>query len=228
MIKAIIVDDNIEYSKNILNNVINKIEDIHITHIAVTGEEAINIISNNDIDLVFLDLKLPDYNGIDVIKKVNTLNNIKKINYIIISGELSLINKLMDNRSILTIIKKLDSNESIFKKICNAIHTLNYIENEKVIRKFIFSEISNMGYNIKHKGTKYIIESINYIYESNNMDLLDNLERNVYVYIAYKYKKSINNIKTNIIRATNYIPTNNSLEKYTPKSVISSILVKLA
>lgn len=228
MIKAIIVDDNIEYSKNILNCIINKIEDIHITHIAVTGEEAINIISSNDIDLVFLDLKLPDYNGIDVIKKINTLNNIKQISYIIISGELSLINKLIDNKNILTIINKLDDNENIYNKIFNSIHTLNYIKNEKEIKKFILSEISNMGYNLKHKGTKYIIESINYIYESNNMDLLDNLEKNVYVYIPYKYKKSINNIKTNIIRATNYIPANNLLEKYTPKSVISSILVKIA
>jgi len=85
MIKTIIVDDNLVYVKNILNNAINEFEDVHITHIATTVIEAFNIIKNNNIDLVFLDLKLPDDNGIEVIKKVKTINYINKPEFIIIS-----------------------------------------------------------------------------------------------------------------------------------------------
>ena len=56
MIKALIVDDNLQYIKNILNTTINKFSEIHIEYIATTAKEAINVISNNQIDLIFLDL----------------------------------------------------------------------------------------------------------------------------------------------------------------------------
>lgn len=77
MIKALIVDDNLQYIKNILNTTINKLSDIHIEYIATTAKEAINVISNNQIDLIFLDLNLPDENGIYIIDQIKYLNTIK-------------------------------------------------------------------------------------------------------------------------------------------------------
>lgn len=46
---------------------------------------------------------------------------------------------------------------------------------------------------------------------SNNLDLLDNLESNVYKYVSFKYNKSLNNIKTNIIKATMKINRNKQI-----------------
>jgi len=63
--------------------------------------------------------------------------------------------------------------------------------------------LEKLGYNWKYKGTNYLLEAIIYIYKNNNLDLLDNLEKNVYKYISCRYNKSINNVKTNIIKATN-------------------------
>ena len=63
MIKTLIVEDNLEYVKNTLNNTLSKFEDIQIRYIATTVKEAVNIIYNNKIDLIFLDLKLPDSSG---------------------------------------------------------------------------------------------------------------------------------------------------------------------
>lgn len=77
MIKVLIVDDNLQYIKNILNTTINKFSEIHIEYIATTAKEAINVISNNQIDLIFLDLNLPDENGIYIIDQIKYLNNIK-------------------------------------------------------------------------------------------------------------------------------------------------------
>lgn len=58
------------------------------------------------------------------------------------------------------------------------------------------------------------------------MDLIENLESNVYKYIAYKYEKTILNIKTNIINSTRIVQRKN---KYiTPKFVISNILIDLS
>ncbi len=84
MINTLIVEDNLEYVKNILNTVINKVKEVHITNIATTIEEAKNIINNNNVELIFLDLKLPDSTGIELIEEIERLNLVTKPNIIII------------------------------------------------------------------------------------------------------------------------------------------------
>lgn len=227
MINTLIVEDNLEYVKNILNTVINRINEVHITNIATTINEAKEIIKNNNIELIFLDLKLPDSTGIELINEINRLNLVKKTNIIIISGELTLIKEIEGTHNFCA-INKLESNEYIFKHIKQEIMEIKYPKIEKQVNKEIFIQLSNIGYNFKHKGTHYIFDTISYIYKSNNLDLLDNLEQNVYKYIAYKYKKSINNIKTNIIKATNLIAKNKEDKSaLTPKIIINNVLIKL-
>lgn len=94
-----------------------------------------------------------------------------------------------------------------------------------------------LGYNFKLKGTQYLLEAILYIYIRNNIELLENLEKNVYNHIAIKNNKNLLNIKTSIIKATNYVynyQDENKLYEYfsikikiTPKLVISTILNKI-
>ncbi len=86
-----------------------------------------------------------------------------------------------------------------------------------------------MGYNWKYKGTNYLMEAILFIYTSNNLDLVDNLEKNVYKYIAYKNNKNVGNIKTNIIKSTERLINlkQNTIDTVTPKQVINIILNKL-
>lgn len=129
MIKVLIVEDNLVYIKKILNSIINKIDIIHIKHIATNIKEALEIIYNNEIDLIILDLKLPDGNGLDLLKKIKSLNNIKKINIIILSD-----------------YKELVTNEY---KDCNIINTIGKLEKEertnnnqlKITPKYVISKI---------------------------------------------------------------------------------------
>ena len=95
MINALIVDDDLRYIKYFINLIKNNFKNIDIVHIATDGEEAINEISLNNFDLIFLDLKIPKINGIEVIQKVNKLNYIIIPKFIIISGDVSLIKKYM-------------------------------------------------------------------------------------------------------------------------------------
>ena len=100
---------------------------------------------------------------------------------------------------------------------------MQYYKIKENLNKDVLFYLSTLGYSFKRNGTMYIAEAILFIYKSNNLDLLDNLEKNVYKYIAHKNKKSINNIKTNIIKATNLIPKND----LTPKIIINDIVLKL-
>lgn len=226
MIETLIVDDNLEYVKNTLNNILSRFKDIQIRYIATTVREAINIIDNNRIDLILLDLNLPDLNGLEIIKKIKSFNSIEKIRIIIISGDDILINKANYEYKINNIINKLEKEETIYKKIKQIVDEINSVKIEKNIKEIIVREITNMGYNWKYKGTNYLLEVIWYIYTSNNLDLLDNLENNVYKYIAYKNKKNVNNIKTNIVKSTEKLIKQKE-NAMTPKEVINIILNKL-
>ena len=236
MIRVLIVEDNLDYVKNILNSVINKFGNLRIEYIATTVREAVEIIKNNYIDLIFLDLKLPDSLGTNVIQEVKSLNNLKQPNIVIISAEIDLINIVKSSYPKLDIINKLASKETIYKELQRIVYDMDYEKYQYFIEEQIRDELIRIGYDFKYKGTLYIFESIKYIYKSNNLDLLDNIEKNVYKYIAYQYHKSINNIKTNIIKATNlaYLYQDKErIENYflvnikpTPKMVISFILSK--
>ncbi len=227
MIKALIVDDNLLYVKNVFNTIINRIDNVHINYIATNVKEALQIINNNQIDLIFLDLKLPDGSGLDIITEVKCSNYTKKPNIIILSEYKELItNNLGDN--IINVIGKLEENELIYNKILKSVNAINFSTFESSIKELVISRLTKIGYNWKYKGTLYILETIMYIYQHNNIDLLDNIEKNVYTYISYKHNKSINNIKTNIIKSTNSIRNNDyTTINLTPKFVISNILTEI-
>lgn len=227
-INTLIVDDNLQYVKNFINTTLNNFENIKITHIATTAIETIEILKNNKIDLIFLDLKLPDFSGVEILEKIKFLNIAKFPYIIVVSGDKFLINKVYKNYHILEVIDKLEDTNVKNNKIKTIIHEIKFNNNEQLIKEKIIYDLTNMGFNWKYKGTQYLLEIILYIYRSNNLDLLDNLEQNVYKHISYIKNKSINNIKTNIIKATNLINLEKStIENPTPKLIISNIITKL-
>lgn len=228
MIKTLIIDDDLIFSKNILNFIISKLKNVQLSYIATTYKESIDILLNNQIDLIFLDLNLPDENALTILDDLKYMNNIKNPHIIIISGDAELSKQVYENAYIHTIINKLEPYEDIFRKVKEIIYSIDYTNNYKQIEQFVTTEIINLGYNIKYKGTIYIIESIIYIYSKNNFDFVDNLEQNVYKYISYIHNKSINNIKTNIIKATNEREKEKmKLYKLTPKTSIITVLNKI-
>lgn len=128
------------------------------------------------------------------------------------------------------IIKDFQSNiDKVMESIC--------LMNERNIIKQIDYQLLKLGYNYKLKGTQYLAKTILYIYSKNDMSLLDNLERNVYKQIAEDNNKTINNVKTNISKATDFVYTYQDKQilddyfsisiKITPKLVISTILNKI-
>ena len=228
MIKVLIVENDFEYIKNILNKILYKLDEINVKFIATTIKDALDIIWNNNIDLILLDFNLLDGKGIEVLKKIKNNNSLKKPDIIVMSEEVEQINGLKKEKDIYAIINKLQNEDYIYNVIKQYIWKLKYIENNKNIRETIIFYLKNMGFNFKYKGTIYIFEAIEYIYKCNNMDLLDNLEKNVYKYIALKNKKSINNIKTNIIKTANLtFIDKKSIGQYTPKSIITDITIQL-
>ena len=60
MFNMLIVDDNIFYAKKLVNIIGDNIENIRILNVATSGFEAINMLQKDNIDIVLLDLKIPN------------------------------------------------------------------------------------------------------------------------------------------------------------------------
>ncbi len=69
-IKCIIVDDEIT-AREILQLLIGQIEGIEIIASCKNGLEAFNILSNNNVDLIFLDINMPEMSGISLAKSIS-------------------------------------------------------------------------------------------------------------------------------------------------------------
>ena len=142
--KVLIVEDNIIQSKQIINYIFKHNEDIRLYHIAYTYNEAINIIKKQAVDIILLDLKLPDISGTEIIKFIQENNITKYMNSIlIISAERELFFKISNSPYIFSYIPKPCKLEEIQKNVDLLVQakTDNYILNK------INNELTSLHYN---------------------------------------------------------------------------------
>ncbi len=225
MVKMLIADDNWQCSRSIINSVVNKIEKVRIEYVSQDGEETLDVISKNPFDIVLLDLQMPKMNGIEIIEQIQKLNIIKVPRIVIVSGDLPLIEYARINNIVSNIILKTERPESIYEKILRIVNEIEYDQNYGQVRDKTISKLKEIGYSLKHKGTRYMIDCVLEAYRSNNLDIVDNLEKNIYRYVAHKHHESLSNIKTNITKATKAV-TKKGFD-LSPKDVITEIVNSL-
>lgn len=240
MINVLIVDDNIGYAKKLMDY-INMSNEIKVLRIALNGKEAIDILNNrDDIDVFLLDLKIPKYNGIEVLDMINEDKKEKyKKSCIVISGEIDYIKRLRKNEMIYTVLQKTLTFEEIAREILELVHQKELNRIDEKFESKIKEEILYLGYNISHKGTMYLIDTIKYIGETKDNEQVNNLKKEIYPYIALINKTTIHNVKCNIARATESMYYNceagrlkdyfkfQELKKPSIKTVIQTILYKI-
>lgn len=164
MIRTLIADDNLQYSKSIINSVVGKISEIKVDCITTDGIETIEAISKNSFDLVLLDLQMPKMTGIEVLSEIKKLDIIKVPKIIILSGDLPLLEYANINNMVCDIILKPESVDNICKRISRIVNEIRYEKDHHVVKRKVIGDLQKIGYNLKHKGTTYIIETIMYIY----------------------------------------------------------------
>ena len=69
--KIVIADDS-DMLRERIKETLKNIENVDIVGEAKTGTEAIKIIQEKNPDFVLLDIRMPELNGIEVLKKVKT------------------------------------------------------------------------------------------------------------------------------------------------------------
>lgn len=242
MFNLLIADDNIEYIKNLSNHILYRNEKIRLVKITSSVYETLKCIKECKIDLILLDLIMPYENGEEVLKKMETLKDYKyKPDIIIVSGDTKLINKIKSKYTILDVVYKDLGFENALSIINRNINNLEKQKRSNNYKEKVLDELLKLKYNIKHNGTKYIMETIMFIidnYKHSEM-LINNLEKDVYPLIAHRFGKSAGNIKNNIVKATNNMYNECEMDylidyfeygydkKPTPKTVVITIVNKV-
>ncbi|MBV6645105.1 MAG: response regulator transcription factor [Cyclobacteriaceae bacterium] len=72
---CIVVDDD-EMSRTSLEMLCEHIDDLTVTAVFSSGLQAVNWLKTNDVDLVFLDIEMPDLSGMDLVKSIDDLPQI--------------------------------------------------------------------------------------------------------------------------------------------------------
>jgi len=68
---CIIVDDE-EMSRNAMKHMVSQVDFLNLIGICSNATEALNLLNNNKIDLMLLDIEMPDMTGIEMIKSIKS------------------------------------------------------------------------------------------------------------------------------------------------------------
>ena len=71
MIKTVIVDDE-PMARKALEKLCEKMDDLTVVAVLEDGLSAVQYLKNNSVDLVFLDVEMPELSGLEVIESLNT------------------------------------------------------------------------------------------------------------------------------------------------------------
>jgi YesN/AraC family two-component response regulator len=72
--KIVIADDS-SLMRDRIKSLLNSISNISMIYEAKNGMEALQLIMENEPDLAILDIRMPEMNGIDLLKKIRKLEN---------------------------------------------------------------------------------------------------------------------------------------------------------
>ncbi len=172
--KCLIVDDE-PLAIEVIESYLHKLNNVEITAKCNSAIEAFEILQKKNIDLIFLDIQMPELTGLDFLKSIR--NPPKVIfttahrKYAIDGFELDVVDYLLKPISFDRFLKALEkyfkSVEPGFKVISNNTPAENdyiYVKENKRAVKILFKEIlyieSLKDYVIIHTETKNIISKI--------------------------------------------------------------------
>lgn len=74
-LKCVVIDDE-SLASDVLKNYINRISNLELSAVFNNGIDALHYVNSNQVDLLFIDIQMPDINGMDFLKLVTKKCNI--------------------------------------------------------------------------------------------------------------------------------------------------------
>ena len=159
-VSCIIVDDE-AIARDIIATHLSKIENIEVAAQCKNAIEAFNFISNNKIDLVFLDINMPEISGIAFAKSIN-----KDIKIIFTTAYRDYAVEGFDLQAVDYLLKPIDF-ERLLKSVNRYFevvsHNKQYINHEAAISDFIFVRSERRMMKVDFAAINFIESYSDYI-----------------------------------------------------------------
>lgn len=164
----LVVDDSPVFTK-ILSNIINKNSDNVTVRVANSGMEGVRILGNNKIDLIILDVFMPNFDGIEMAKIIRANPLTSRIPIIFISGsesEVELVQKALDIGGV-DFLNKSFSEQEIARMINLYLRFLNW---ERKINVELQDKITELNSEISKRieVEKALVKTANKLAEANS------------------------------------------------------------
>lgn len=126
--KKVMIVDDAQFTRNMLKNIINKIEQIEVIGEASNGVEAISLYKKLNPDLVTMDLVMPEKGGIEATEEILKINSKAMIVVVSALGQEALvleaakkgakdfIQKPFKTEQILEVMDRILKNKTVEKK----------------------------------------------------------------------------------------------------------------
>ncbi len=128
-IRVLVVDDHDIVRRGIIDILSSRNDVSHCTEVP-TGTEALELLANEDVDLMILDISLPDMSGLEVLGQINALDESKcKVIIISMYSDRQYVKRAMDLGALGYVIKQT-ATEELSKAIEHVLKGRRYLSNK--------------------------------------------------------------------------------------------------
>lgn len=207
MSKIIVVDDNKELS-GMLKEYLDAQSNLKVEKIFQTGKQALAYLENNSIDVMLLDIFMPDMDGLAVLEDLaNNANKYHRPNHIIMLSAFTNENLMARSSSLgaeYFIVKPID-----LMNVLNIINTMlrekgarkgetvtlnnTFVKNDTDLDTEITDILHEIGVPAHIKGYLYLREAITMVF--NNIEILGSITKVLYPVIAKRYKTTSSRVE---------------------------------
>ncbi len=162
MIKVLLVDDHNLFSK-LLESHFKSFDEIEVVGILYDGSQVKNFIENNEVDVILLDIDMPEKDGITTLKEIKKVKKCPKI--IMLSNHIQpeYIKRTFDNGALGYLTKYCLSNE-IVKAVKEVNKGKKYFSTD-LIQSGIIDKLKELDDSLYNKLTTRELEIIRFICE---------------------------------------------------------------
>jgi len=110
IIKVVICDDHVIFRKGLIT-VLNEINEVKVTGEASNGQELLNLMKKQDVDVVLMDIRMPLMDGIETTKKIIEKKYDTKIIALTMHEEIGYFNQMIEAGAHGYLLKKTNKDE---------------------------------------------------------------------------------------------------------------------
>lgn len=147
--KTLIVDDNI-IARTTLKHLASKVEDIEVAGECANAIEACNELNKHSIDLLLLDIEMPEISGVELTKNLGNKRPLiifitSKKDYAVEAFELNIVDYLVKPITPARFIQAIDKARELFESRHEVVHINNneflFIRDSNIIRRLKVDDI---------------------------------------------------------------------------------------